>query len=118
LRRAVEFELVGPQLHLLYSPRDDERWVYDKFNRGETLLIKRTFHLMRTHLVQSFDSVDDKFGDDCPLRFKVAKARGDYFRFDPTVVQVVPPVLLHKDAKPTWKWFSSERSVSILKEIA
>lgn len=29
-----------------------------------------------------------------------------------------PPVLLHRGAHPTWKWFSSERSVSILDVIA
>ena len=118
MRPAVEFDVVRSEIHLLYSPRDDDQWVHDKFSRGETLVIKGTFHLTAAHLVQLPDHADEEFGDDYPLRFRIAKLRGDYFRFDPDIVQVDRPVLLHKEATPTWKWFSSERSVSILDVIA
>ena len=119
MRPAVEFEASDDELHLLYSPRDDDQWVHAKFDRGESLTIKGTFRLTRAHLVFSEDASDseDPF-DEFPLRFRIAKARGDYFEFDPDVVRVGPPVLLAKSAKPTWKWFSSERAVSILDVIA
>jgi Shedu protein SduA, C-terminal len=119
MRPAVEFESIGDELHLLYSPRDDDEWVHAKFDRGETLTIKGTFRLTRAQLVpQDDDGADKSPFDDYPMRFRIAKARGDYFQFDPDVVRVDPPVLLHKDARPTWKWFSSERAVSIIDVIA
>jgi hypothetical protein len=113
---AVEFEVVGDELHLLYSPRDDDEWVHAKFDRGEELLIKGTYRLTRADLVTSTDAeeVDDRY----PLRFLVARRSGDYFKFDPDIVDVGCPVLVHKSAKPTWKWFSAERSVSIPYAIA
>lgn len=119
MRPAVEFRSSADELHLLYSPRDDDQWVHAKFDRGEPLLIKGTFRLTRAHLVPPEDVADleDEFGE-YPLCFRIAKARGDYFEFDPDVVRVGRPVLLYKEARPTWKWFSSERAVSILDVIA
>lgn len=118
MRPAVEFDVVGKELHLLYSPRDGDDWVHSKFDRGETLVIKGTFHLTSAHLVRpSYEEEEEEDFWDDPLRFRIATLRRDYFRFDPDVVQVECPVLLHKDARPSWKWFSSERSVSILKVI-
>jgi hypothetical protein len=119
MRPAVEFEPVDDELHLLYSPRDDDQWVHAKFGRGEPLTIKGTFRLTRAQLVQPEDNrADESPFDDYPMRFRIAKARGDYFEFDPDVVRVDPAVLLHREAHPTWKWFSSERSVSIISAIA
>lgn len=115
---AVMFEVVGSELHLLYRPKDDEQWVHEKFDRNEDLVIKGTFHLTPAHLVQSAHNKNEDWISDNPLRFKIAIARGDYFKFDADIIRVGAPVLLHKDAKPTWKWFSSERSVSILDVIA
>lgn len=116
----VEFQAIGDQLHLLYTPRDGDSWVFEKFDRGEDLIIKRTFHLTRHHLVQADDSeaaVDD-FVDDRPLRFVVATAEGEYFRFNPHVLPVGCPVLLARSADPTWKWFTAEQRTSIVDVIA
>jgi hypothetical protein len=112
---AVAFEASGDELHLLYSPRDDDQWVQEKFARGDALIIKGTFHLTRAHLVPSDEDEEEEL---YPLRFRVAIARGQYFTFDPDVVQTGCPVLLDTKANPTWKWFSAERSVSILDVIA
>jgi hypothetical protein len=119
VRPAVEFEFADDELHLLYSPRDDDEWVRQKFERDEPLTIKGTFRFTKDQLVDP-DGLGDSKKDlfDGSLRFRLAIAHGDYFKFDPDVVQVDRPVLLHKDTKPTWKWFSSERAVSILGVIA
>lgn len=116
MRPAVEFEVAGKELHLLYMPRDDDHWVHDKFDRGETLLIKGTFHLTATDLVNPSRGTHEDF--DYTMRFRIAKASGEYFRLHPDVVPVGCPVLLHREAKPTWKWLSAERKVSILGVIA
>ena len=114
----VEFEAGDHELHLLYSPRDDDQWVYAKFNRGEPLVIKGTFRLTRANLVLPSHTGGDDDDQDYPLRFLVARRSGDYFQFDPNIVEVGCPVFLHKDAKPNWRWFSAERSVSIPYVIA
>jgi hypothetical protein len=114
----VEFESHGDEFHLLYSPRDDAQWVHDKFDQGKELVIKGTFRLTRANLVRATNTTGDDIDEEYPLRFLVARRSGAYYKFDPEIVDVGLPVLLHKDAKPTWKWFSAERSVSILRVIA
>lgn len=120
-RTAVEFVVVGDELHLIYRPRDDTSWVYRKFKDDEQLVIKRTFYLTRANLAE--DKIDDvvidavagmEFDDEPELRFVVARAEDEYFRFDPKVLPVGVPVLFTKQAKPTWKWFSTENNTSVL----
>ena len=117
---AIEFQTDNSKLYLLYAPRDDDAWVFDRFNRGKKLVIKGTFHFTRHHLVQAIDDddPDDDVFDDRPLCFLVAEAEGEYFRFDPDVLPVGCPVLLSREAEPTWKWFTAERRTSILDVIA
>ena len=119
---AVEFEISHNEIHLVYRPRDDTSWVRDRFERGDGLVVKGTFHLTPQDLVEdaaelaSSGANDDEIPwvDDDRLVFAVAIADGDYFRFKPTVLGFATPVLLHRDARPDWKWFSAERKVSIL----
>lgn len=122
---AVEFEISDNELRLVYRPRDDTNWVRERFDRGDGLVVKGTFHLTPQDLVQdAADEAASPAGDDeIPwvgddrLLFVVAIADGEYFRFKPQVLGFETPVLLHRDAQPDWKWFSAERKVSILAVI-
>ncbi|HQR16513.1 MAG TPA: hypothetical protein PLZ37_18285, partial [Nitrospira sp.] len=103
---AIEFEQQGFELLLRYSPRDDDSWVHDRFVRGDELVIKRTFHLRKEHLVtdHSPDTYDnDQFYESEPLRFRVATLEGEYFSFDPKVLPIGYPLLIHHQAPITWK---------------
>ncbi len=120
---AVEFEISDEELHLIYRPRDDTSWVLEKFERGDELLVKGTFHLTAQDLIEDAvkeaanaagDEDDIVWVDDDGLVFVIAMAEGEYFRFKPQVLGFATPVLLHRDARPDWKWFSAERKVSIL----
>lgn len=120
---AVEFEIFDDEFHLVYRPRDDTSWVREKFERGDELLVKGTFYLTSRDLVEdaakeadaaSSDDDDIVWVDDYRLVFSIATAEGEYFRLKPEILGFETPVLLHRDAKPDWKWFSAERKVSIL----
>ncbi|MBW8831372.1 MAG: hypothetical protein JF606_18500 [Burkholderiales bacterium] len=120
---AVEFDISDNELHLIYRPRDDTSWVRERFGRGDELLVKGTFHLTSQDLVEdaaegstnsAADDDDIVVVDDDRLVFAIATAEGEYFRFKPQVLGFETPVLLHRDARPDWKWFSAERKVSIL----
>ena len=119
---AIQFEVIDNELRLIYRPRDGSYWVHEKFRRGEALVIKGTFHLTSRDLVEGQpdatinDIEDDNFEwpEDDQLMFTVATMDGEYFRFKPEVLGFDTPVLLHRDARPDWKWFSAERRVSIL----
>ncbi|MBB3181001.1 Shedu immune nuclease family protein [Variovorax sp. Sphag1AA] len=119
---AVELEISDNELRLVYRPRDGTSWVRERFERGDGLLLKGTFHLTPQDLVEdaaeeaaSVASDDEiQWVDDDRLVFAVAIADGEYFRFKPEVLGFETPVLLHRDAQPDWKWFSAERKVSIL----
>ncbi len=115
---AVEFVAHGANLYLIYRPMDDNSWVHDRFARGEPLDIKGTFHLTMADLVEGQARGDpDDFGDT-EVRFVVATAKGNYFVFKPAIVKLTIPVLVARDANPTWKWFSAETKVSVLKLLA
>ncbi|PIP41578.1 MAG: hypothetical protein COX19_03265 [Desulfobacterales bacterium CG23_combo_of_CG06-09_8_20_14_all_51_8] len=122
MRPAIEFEQQGSTLLLLYTARDDDSWVYDRFDRGEDLLIKGTFHFRREHLLaqQSADAPNDEitFVDFEPLRFRVVHLEGEYFSFDPEVLPIGYPLLIHRDAQMTWKWFTAEQRTSIFRVIS
>jgi hypothetical protein len=118
-KRAVEFETVGDELHLLYVPRNGDSWIFDKFAEGQEISIKDTFFLSARHcLSQGGDEADDNFDEWAPVRFAVAKANGEYFHFNREVLGLECDVLIARDAEPTWKWFTSERRVSVMRVIA
>lgn len=122
MRPAIEFEQQDSTLLLLYTPRDDDSWVYDRFDRGEDLLIKGTFHLRRDNLIadRTTDAPDDAtaFVDSEPLRFRVAHLEGEYFSFDSEVLPIGYPLLIHRNAQITWKWFTAEQRTSVFRVIA
>jgi hypothetical protein len=120
MRHAVEFERTDSELVLCYTPRDDDSWVQDKFDRNESLTIKGTFHLRKDNLVQPESSTeqDDDIFDEPPLRFKVAELDGEYYRFDEEVLPIGCPVFIHRSADLTWKWFTAEQRTSIFDVIA
>lgn len=119
---AVDFERTGSDLILVYTPRDDDSWVIEKFDRGEDLTIKGTFHLRKDHLIsdrsQSPPHEVDEFVDGGTVRFKVAELKGEYYRIDMEILPVGYPVLIHRDAEITWKWFTAEQRTSIFGVIA
>ena len=49
---AVEFEISANVLRLVYRPRDDTNWVRERFERGDGLVVKGTFHLTPQDLVE------------------------------------------------------------------
>jgi Domain of unknown function (DUF4263) len=120
MKSAVEFVALGTKLHLIYRPRDDDSWVHDRFARGESLEIKGTFHLTKADLAegQTKGHPDDSVDEEMEVRFVVATARGKYFVFKPAIVKVNVPVMVARDANPTWKWFSAETKVSVLRLLA
>lgn len=130
---AIEFEVVGNKLRLVYRPHDGTHWVYRKFRKGDEVILRGTFHLTRANLIH--DDVDEwvddgdyvprgdpddfEFGGEDRMTFLVADAgRGKYFRFSESVLPVGVDVLLHRQARPTWKWFSAERKTSVLGVVA
>jgi len=126
---SITFTVTGDALHMHYRPRDGNEWVYCRFEKGEDLLVKRTFRLTKQHLVDPplaalpanpGDTETLEFGgDESILTFVVARAVDDvYFEFDDCVLEIGIPVLLERSARPTWKWFTAEERTSVMSVIA
>lgn len=126
---SITFTVAGDELHMHYQPRDGDEWVYRRFEKGEDLLVKRTFRLTKQLLVDPpaaalpvnpDGSEELEFDDDEPiLTFVVARAIDEvYFEFDDRVLKIGIPVLLDRNARPTWKWFTAEERTSIMRVIA
>jgi hypothetical protein len=118
-RPAIEFEKRDATLVLTYRPQDDDEWVHRRFERGEALILKRTYRLQRGDLIsgESYDDEEDIF-DDRPLRFSIGRRVGEYYEVDDRILEVGVPILLHRDCEITWKWFTAGRRVSIFGVIA
>jgi hypothetical protein len=78
---AVEFDISDNELRLIYRPCDDTSWVREKFERGDQLLVKGTFHLTSQDLAEdaaeeaaNADGNDDDivWADDDRLVFSIA----------------------------------------------
>src|SRR5690606_37616874 len=115
------------ELHMHYQPRDGEEWVYRRFEQEGDLLVKRTFRLTKQLLVGTPaaalsvnpDRMALELSDEPILTFVVARAVDDiYFQFDDHVLEVGIPVLLARNTRPTWKWFTAEEKTSIMRVIA
>jgi hypothetical protein len=121
MRRAVEFEQRSSELLLRYFPRDGDSWVHNRFDRGNDLVIKKTFHLRKEHIIIDLStdmSDDDGYVESEPMRFRVAVLEGEYFSFDPEILSVDYPLLIHQQAPITWRWFTAEQRISIFRLIA
>ncbi len=129
-KTAVEFEDDGDQLILVYRPRDGTDWALKKLEERGEIVIKRTFHLSKEHLIAHhqlpFEDgafMDAGLGspsdlDDPWMAFKIGVSDGNYFRINPEILDIDVPVLLSKNASMTWRWFSTDRPLSILAVIA
>src|SRR3569832_1308950 len=121
MRPAIVFVLLGFVLLLCFLLRDEDSRDFVCFERGDNLVIKRTFHLRQEHLVTDNPtdlSDDEGFYESEPLRFKVATLEGEYFTFDPDILPVGYPLLIHHQAPITWKWFTAEQRTSIFQVLA
>jgi len=119
MRPAIEIEKDGKTLVLAYRPRDDDEWVQRKFDRGEELKIKGTYHLTKGDLLpDTSGKAAEDLWEGAPLRFGIGRLRGEYYVVDDRVLDIGTPVWLHQDCNFTWKWFSAERRVSVLGVIA
>lgn len=120
-KSAVEFDAQGTKLHLVYRPdiRDPDHLRRD-LAAGNTITIKNTYYLTQANLFKAPVKRDpDDFRDDNgEMRFVVAKAKGKYFVFDPTILNVEVQVMVARNARPTWKWFTAEERTSVVRLLA
>lgn len=118
---AVEFVAQGTKLHLVYRPdiRNPEQMRKD-LAEGNLVTIKGTYHLTKAHLFKGRvkRDPDDWENDGEEMRFVVAKAEGKYFVFDPVILNVEVPVMVARDSRPTWKWFTAEERTSVMRRLA
>ena len=120
-KSAVEFVSRGTKLLLVYRPniRNPEH-VRRDLAEGKSVIIKGTYHLAETDLFkgQIKQESNEWDGDDEEIRFVVAKALRNYFVFDSAILNVEVPVMIARDSKPTWKWFTAEERTSVIRRLA
>ncbi len=118
---AVEFDAQGTKLYLVYRPdiRDPEHLLRD-LAAGKSVTIKGTYHLTQANLFKGRvkRDPDDFRDDDSEIRFVVAKAEGNYFVFDPAILNIEARVMVARNARPTWKWFTAEERTSVVRLLA
>lgn len=118
---AVEFAVQGSRLHLVYQPdiRSPDS-LRKHLAEGNTAIIKGTYHLNEANLVKGRVKREPDHRDDHvdEMRFVVARAKGHYFIFDPTILNVEVPVMVARDTRPAWNWFTAEERTSVMRVLA
>jgi hypothetical protein len=120
-KTAVTFAAQGTKLHLVYRPDIRSPDSFRKeLAQGSTVTIKGTYHLSKANLFKGRvkRDPDDLNDHEDEIRFVVASAEGRYFVFDPTILDVEVPVLVARDARPSWKWFTAEERTSVARVLA
>lgn len=120
-KAAVEFAVQGTKLHLVYRPDIRSPHSLRKYlAEGHSVTIKGTYHLSDAHLFKGRVKRDpEDWGDDSDeMRFVVATLKGRYFVLDPTILNLEVPVLVARDARPTWRWFTAEERTSVMRVLA
>jgi hypothetical protein len=120
-KTAVEFAVHGTKLHLVYRPDIRSPGSLRKhLASGNSVTIKGTYHLSEANLVKDRVKRDrDDWNDDGDeMRFVVASAKRHYFVFDPAILNVDIPIMVARDARPTWKWFTAEERTSVMRVLA
>lgn len=118
---AIEFLIQDDTLLLQYEPRTDTTWVHERFKRGESLTIKKTFNFKQDDLVvpPQIEPDDEwKFDQRDTVCFQIAKLDGEYFHFDRRILNLDVDLLIHREVKLTDKHFTAEQKISIFSIIA
>lgn len=84
---SIEFRIENDNLYLLYSPRDGNDWVSEKFNRGETVRIRRNFFFKEKDL-------ENDFNEDNELEFLLGKRNGKYFSICKKILDTKQNILI------------------------
>lgn len=111
----ISFQKHGRVLHLVYEPQNDDTWIHEKFKRQEELLLKGTFHLTQSDLVPGSEEEDSGTPS---FHFQIATEKDGYYVFDSEILALDYPLLIHKSANITRKWFTAERKVSIFQVLS
>ena len=111
----VEFQKINGSLVLKYESMPDQSWIYKKLDDGESVSIKRTFHVGSADLYGS--SLSSSPEHEEPVEFLIATQKGEYFHFNKNILSIEFDLYIHKDVELTYRSFTAEKNVSIFSKI-
>ena len=109
----LEFEIVGNELILHYSPIQNYEYAMDKINSGDHYTIKHTFHVTK-ELIRHYDDRD--FFDET-ISFRIGIVSNDFIEIDKEVIKTEQRFFFSKSIKLKMNMFVASRDISILSKI-
>lgn len=91
-------------------------WIYDSLEQVGWVRIKKRFWFEAKHLLTK--RPEEGSGDDFePVKFRIARLDGEYFKVDKKILGLNNNLHLHKDLKIDSKIFFAERDISVFGRI-
>ena len=103
---AFSIQANGNYLELHYVPRWDTWWIFELFDKEESVQINHIFTFDVEELIRT---------SDFEAVFCLGYRHEDFYVINKSCLDINNDILIHKDFKITNKTFSSEKSVSIFK---
>jgi hypothetical protein len=114
----IEFFVDENHLLLSYTPERDPEWVFQKFDRGEPLDLKKSFHLQaedqRPALGEEGQNAPE--GDEGHV-FILAERSGEYFKLNSRIMGTRNAFYFHENMQFSARLFVAERNISIIRQI-
>jgi len=113
----VSFEKTENNLILIYTPRDTNGWLYDKFKENDSYTISRIFDVSKKNLVEPYD-LNKEYDEDEPIRFIFGtKVDDGYFLINKEILNINFELYLHNSIKLSSKQFIIPRNFSVFREL-
>lgn len=113
-------EIIVDQNHLLlyYTPERDLEWVFQKFDRGEPLYLKKSFYLEVEDQRPAFgeEGQNSPEGDEEHV-FILAERSGEYFKLNSRIMGTKNAFYFHETMEFSPRLFVAERNISIVRKI-
>ena len=119
----ISFTTEREHLLLEYSPINGTSWIFEEFEKGNSIHVKKTYLLSEDMLFQQqtkeegIPNSDMEEKDEDSVLFIVAELESDYFRFDKRVFGIQHELLIHKSVKFRDQMFSAYRNISIPRRL-
>lgn len=114
----IKYVTKNRYLLLEYSPLEGTKWIYDKFEMGESITIKNTYTFIKDDVYHK-DNVKDaeEVENGEVITFILGELNGNYYKLKRSVLSIDKDIYIEKGIHLNQKMFTAVSKISIFRKI-